>query len=234
MSNRGTRRQSSLVTSDYRLFKADFLRSLVNSKQPFSFDQPDPSGPLGINSLGFTIHTILYSFVCPSFLSFCPLTNLPFLPRPPLTPSTSGFLPLLSCFTLLYAEMAYFDASHTEKAVHSGCAAVGLISQIVDVNFAEMDVILSVFWRTIARFLLGEAKRLRRAGEDEGESVALIEEIEVWEGAGSADYTWLCFRRGIERGGRGGTSAEHEEDGGALGDRVSLALLFAPARSSRR
>jgi len=48
-----------------------------------------------------------------------------------------------------------------------------MISHIVDINFGELDVILAVFWRTIARFLLGEAKRLRRAGFDEGEFASL-------------------------------------------------------------
>lgn len=67
--------------------------------------------------------------------------------------------------------MALFTPSiHTPLAVQAGCSAVSLISQIVDVNFAEMDVILSVFWRTIARYLLGEAKRLRLLGEEEGQS----------------------------------------------------------------
>ncbi|KAL7414025.1 hypothetical protein BDY24DRAFT_387297 [Mrakia frigida] len=85
---------------------------------------------------------------------------------------------LYSCFVLLYEEMSHFDSSYNEKAVSAGCLAVSMISHIVDVNFGELDVILAVFWRTIARFLLGEAKRLRRAGFDEEASLREVD-VEV-------------------------------------------------------
>ena len=111
--------------------------------------------------------------------------------------------------------MSHFDSSYNEKAVSAGCLAVSMISHIVDINFGELDVILAVFWRTIARFLLGEAKRLRRAGFDEGEFTRLSSRFE------ELITRFFDFCRGfVERSGRRGSAVEHEADGRGLGRRV--------------